>query len=272
MLFRFALALLKCNERYVFFVACRAEPTEISAVLCCRHRTSNRYFSCCISCPKMLQMSTLSLRFVVLAAPSPLMRIPQQAYDPIWMGSFPRTKIVKGREAIMETLQHEKRRFIEEAQQHSASAPQLSPRLSPRVGHISVPVSPRGTGPSISPRSSPNLLAVDVAQRLTPASRSSGSGLPRYLGGDEVAILAGAPSSASYYTYNAFTERQLSDSELVYVAAELERDVTAHQLILDGNAFGADGIHALGKALSRNITLTKLLVNRASFPPYTTLE
>lgn len=30
------------------------------------------------------------------------------------------------------------------------------------------------------------------------------------------------------------TERQLGDSDLMCVAAELERDVTAQQLILDG--------------------------------------
>ena len=42
----------------------------------------------------------------------------------------------------------------------------------------------------------------------------------------------------------------------------MECDVTAQQLILDGNAFGPDGVQALARGLGRNTTLTKLLLSR----------
>lgn len=58
------------------------------------------------------------------------------------------------------------------------------------------------------------------------------------------------------------TERQLTDNDMVFLSSELERDDATQQLILDGNAFGPDGVQALARALMSNKSLTKLLLSR----------
>lgn len=139
----------------------------------------------------------------------------QQAYDPIWMGSFPRAKLQKGREAILEVLQHEKKRFIDEAQRQSVGPPTVSPPVSPRMVPLSPPRSPRngpstgGTslappsprGPALTrpPQSMPNLCGGGgggTGRSLSPQQAGLPTGtvyvsVPRFLLGDEVAILAG---------------------------------------------------------------------------------
>lgn len=122
------------------------------------------------------------------------------------MGSFPRAKLQKGREAILEVLQTEKKRFIDEAQRQSVGPSVVSPPLSPRLSNATQlsPRSPRS--PQRSPHGStiqrlplqsmPNLSNVDE-RPLSPHQAGLPTGttyaaVPKFLLGDEVAILAGA--------------------------------------------------------------------------------